>query len=114
VQPDSSTAPQEALEALQRELSARESVLHFAHAAVSTILALIAAGTSAKMYWDLTGERTIYAAPVLGFASVCFVYGAIRYLIGRRVLKRELESFAKLQSLRRQLGRDDTSKLLPR
>ena len=110
----STPGPQEALEALQRELSARESVLHFAHSAVSGILALIAAGAAAKMFWDLDLDKAVYAVPVAVLSACTFVYSGVRYLIGRRTLKKELESFARLQSLRRQLNRDDASALLPR
>lgn len=109
-----SPGPQEALEALQRELSARQSVLHFAHAAVSTILALIAAGAAAKLFWDLSLEKAIYALPVAALSACIFGYAIIRYAIGRRALKRELESFARLQSLRRQLNLENPSLLLPR
>ncbi len=107
---------QDTLAALQRELASRVSVLHFAHSAVATILALIAAGTTAKMVWDLDRhpETEIFVYPVAAFSMVCFIYGFIRYMWGRKELAKELISFAKLQSLRRQLNLEDPSALLPR
>jgi hypothetical protein len=108
-------ADRETLAALQRELASRASVLHFAHSAVSTILALIAAGTTAKMTWDLDihPETEIFVYPVAAFSMLCFIYGFIRYIWGRSELKRELVSFAKLQALRRKLNLEDPSALLP-
>ena len=109
-----SPGPQEALEALQRELSARQSVLHFAHAAIATILGLISAGAAAKLFWDLTLERAHLALPVAGLSAALFIYASARYLIGRSALKQELASFAQLQTLRKQLNLEDNSRLLPR
>lgn len=109
-----SPAAQHALEALQRELSARQSILHFAHAAVSSILGLISAGTAAKLAWDLTPEKINLAPAVAGLSGALFVYGLVRYLFGRRALKQELKSFAQLQSLRQQLELENPSQLLPR
>ena len=110
-----STADKDALAKLQRELASRSSVLHFAHSAVSTILALIAAGTTAKLVWDLDikPDTEVFVIPVATFSTLCFIYGFIRYLYGRRELKKELVSFAQLQTLRRQLNLDDPSALLP-
>jgi hypothetical protein len=117
-----SPAPKQALEALQRELSARQSVLHFAHAAVTSILAVIGAGAAAKMVWDLTRDQVTEAGeagrpwvvPVSILSAGLLVYAVVRYLMGRRALKRELASFAELQSLRRELKLEDPSQLLPR
>ncbi len=110
-----STTDRETLAALQRELASRRSVLHFAHSAVSTILGLIAAGTTSKMVWDLSlkPQLEVFIYPVAAFSFVCFVYGFVRYLVGRVALKKELISFAQLQLLRRQLNLDDPSALLP-
>ncbi len=106
----------DALVALQAELASRRSVLHFAHSAVATILALIAAGTTAKLVWDLDLKPAteIFVIPVGLFSVLCFIYGFVRYLYGRRELQKELVSFAQLQTLRRQLNLDDPSSLLPR
>ena len=106
---------EDALAALQRELASRKSVLHFAHSAVATILALIAAGTVAKMVWDLDirPDTEIFVYPVAAFCVACFVYGFVRYLVGRRELQKEIASFAQLQTLRKQLNLDDPSALLP-
>ena len=112
----SAPGSQEALAALQRELASRASVLHFAHFAVSSILGLIAAGTTVKLQWDveLKHETAPFFSPVAIFSGVCFVYGLVRYFYGRRALERELVSFAKLQTLLRELNLEDPSALLPR
>ncbi len=103
------------LAALQRELASRQSVLHFSHCAVATILALIAAGTTAKLIWDLDTEpqTEIFIYPVAAFSTFGFIYAFIRYVYGRKELKRELASFAQLQALRRRMNLEDPSALLP-
>ena len=110
-----SSQPIDTLAQLQAELATRQSVLHFAHCAVAVILALIAAGTAGKMTWDfgIRPEVDVFIPAVGVFSGLCFLYGLVRYLFGRRALKKELVSFAQLQALRRQLGLDDPSGLLP-
>ena len=82
------------LERLQKELEARESTIHFAHAGVSLLFALILA------------------------AAVCsaalMVHSIRRYLRGQRALKWELQRYERLRALRRSLHIDDPSALLPR
>jgi hypothetical protein len=101
------------LEKLQAELASRQSITDFAHAAVSMLLALISAGTSARMFFDFSGSEEVYcwmvAALSLGFAT----YSLTRYLNGRRNLAIELERFAALKRLHRIMGLDDPSALLP-
>lgn len=105
-----------ALSALQAQLESRRSVLHFAHAAVSIILGLIGSGTVAKIYWDLDirPDTEFLVLPVALLSASFFVYGAVRYVIGRRVLKVELVRFAELKVLHQQLNLEDPSALLPR
>ncbi len=105
-----------ALAALQAKLESRRSTLHFAHSSVSIILALIAAGTVAKIYWDLDirPDTEILVVPVSILSFVFFVYGTVRYVLGRKVLKDELVQFAELKVLREQLHLEDPSALLPR
>ena len=62
---------------------------------------------------DLNPATVVFVIPVAAFSTLCFIYGFIRYLYGRRELKKELVSFAQLQTLRRQLNLDDPSALLP-
>jgi hypothetical protein len=103
------------LASLQKELASRKSVLHFAHSSVSMVLALIAAGTVAKLLWDVGRypETELYVVPVAIFSALCFGYAIVRYVLGKRELKKELVSFAQLQVLRRQLNLEDPSALLP-
>lgn len=110
------TDPKADLATLQASLESRRSVLHFAHCAVSTILALIAAGTVAKIYWDLDirPDTEFLVVPVSVLSVVFFIYAGIRYVLGHRVLKVELVRFAELKSLREKLRVEDPSALLPR
>lgn len=105
----------EALAVLQRELASRRSILHFAHFSVATILGLIGSGTTSKLLWDLhlKPSTEVFILPVALLSGALFIYGFIRYLYGRRALKKELVSFAQLQVLRRQLNLEDPSALLP-
>jgi hypothetical protein len=101
------------LERLQGSLAARQSILHFAHAGVATLVAFILAGAATKLFWD--SPRT----PFLGFAAAAAAlglvgYGASRYLQGRRELAGELKRYGDLLELRRQLRLDNPSLLLPR
>lgn len=101
------------LDTLQAELSARTSTLHFAHAGVSLVAALIIAGAAGKLSWDSPKFWYLGAAVgVLAFGIA--VYSLVRYLKGRATLKQELEHFHKLESLRRTLHLDDPSALLPK
>ena len=103
------------LASLQKELASRRSVLHFAHFAVATILGLIAAGTASKLQWDLhlNPATEVFVLPVAAFSASSLVYALVRYVLGRRELKKELVSFAQLQALRRQLNLEAPSALLP-
>jgi hypothetical protein len=101
------------LERLERQLATRDSILHFAHAGVSMVGALILAGAAAKLFWD--SHRT----PVLGWgAAILAVSGAVycvqRYRKGQRALRTEMAQFESMKSLRRAMGLDDPSALLPR
>lgn len=100
-------------EHLQASLATRQSILHFAHAGVSFLAALILSGAAAKLFWD--SEKV----PYLGFAAVAAVlglvsYSAVHYRKGRRELAGELKRYGDLLELRRQLQLDNPSKLLPR
>jgi hypothetical protein len=91
------------LEKLQEELSARQSVLHFSHAAVSMILALILAGAAAKLFWDSI------RVPILGWVASavsigCAWYSVSRYRVGRRAYRDELARFESMKALRSRLG----------
>lgn len=101
------------LEALQRELEARMSTFHFAHAAVSLGVGLVLAGGAGKLFWDSI------RLPLLGVAAAaislgCLGYSLFRYARGQSCLRVELERFESLKALRRSLRLDDPSALLPR
>jgi hypothetical protein len=101
------------LEQLQERLATRHSILHFAHAGVSVIVALIFGGAAAKLFWDSA------KVPVLGFVATAvalglLIYGLVRYSKGRRELAEELKRYGDLLELRRRLQLDNPSKLLPR
>ncbi len=49
---DNQQLERQELERLQKELEARESTLHFAHAGVSFLFALMLAAAAAKLFWD--------------------------------------------------------------
>lgn len=100
-------------ERLQKELESRQSVLYFAQSGVATVLSLIFAGASAKLFWDSV------RFPILGFLTSALalglaLYALRRYWSGRRLLKNELEQFESLKDLRRRLRIDDPSVHLPR
>jgi len=101
-------------DALQAELKARRSIFHLAHAAVSLLVALVAAGTAARLFWDYElGELPLFGAAVV-VALVMFVHGFIRWGMGRRALSKEELQFEELKRLRQSLGLDDPNVLLPR
>jgi hypothetical protein len=102
------------LDTLQAQLKARRSVFHFAHAAVSLLIALVAACTGAKLFWDYQLDDLLRLGAVLGMSAVLFVYGFVHWALGRKALKEELTLFSELKGLRQTLGLDDPSMLLPR
>jgi hypothetical protein len=101
------------LERLQESLSARRSVLHFAHTGVSFIAALILAGAAAKLFWD-SAKVSLLAFAVSAVALGLVVYGLVHYRRGRRVLAEELKRYNDMLELRRRLRLDNPSTLLPR
>jgi hypothetical protein len=103
----------EQLERLQEALSTRQSTLLFAHAGVSFIVAVIFGCATGKLFWD--SARAPYVA-WLGLALTLglAIYGAVRYRQGRTVLADELVRYESMLELRRRLGLDDPTVLLPR
>lgn len=100
------------LEALQQQLATRDSTLHFTHAGIAAMVSMIFGGAAAKLFWDSA------KVPYLGFLTAALtlgliVYGVVRYRRGRASLALELERFAKLESVRRELKLDDPASLLP-
>jgi RsiW-degrading membrane proteinase PrsW (M82 family) len=100
-------------ERLQETLSSRQSTLHFAHAGVSTIVALLLGGAAAKLFWD--SLRTPKLAFFVTAVSVgLVVYAFVHFRKARRLLADELKQYGDLLELRRRLRLDDPSALLPR
>jgi hypothetical protein len=101
------------LQRLERDLESRDSILHFAHSGGAMVMALILAGAAAKLFWDS------HRIPILGWlASALSLAGAAysvqQYRRGQRALRAEIEQFESMKSLRRAMGLDDPSALLPR
>ena len=101
------------LELLQAQLSSRKSIFHFAHSAISMVLALILAGAAAKLFWEVGSKMFVFAIPVGAAAISLGTYSTVRYLVGKNRLQTELARFADLKRLRRALNVDDPSALLP-
>ena len=101
-------------DALQRELTARNSTVHFAHAGVASVAMVILAGTAARLMWKGNVEQVRAGWLVASLAGGTFAYAAVRMFIGRARLKGELSGFARLKELRHQLGLDDPGSLIPR
>ncbi len=94
-------------------VSSRSSTVHFAHAAVFTLVGLIAAGTAGKLWYDAEPLFVDAAVPVGALALAGLVYALVRAVLGRRALRLELAAYAKLQHLRKELGLDDPRAMLP-
>ncbi len=102
------------LQVLQAELNARKSIFHFAHAAVSLLVASIAAGTGARLFYDDGfGQLPLFGAAVI-VSTIMYVHGFIRWGLGRKAMRREDAQYAELRDLRATLGLDDPNVLLPR
>jgi predicted membrane-bound spermidine synthase len=100
-------------ERLQERLSSRQSTLHFAHAGVSTIAALILGGAAAKLFWDSLRTPKL-AFVVTALAVGLLVYAVVHFRKARALLADELKQYDLLLELRRRLRLDDPSALLPR
>jgi hypothetical protein len=103
---------QRQLEQLQAELATRSSILRFAQAGVAMICSLIVAGAAGKLSWDSPNYYWI-GLSVGSIAVGLWLYGLACYRRGKRLLAQEIERFEMLKSLRRTLGVDDPSALLP-
>lgn len=99
---------------LMARLSTRKSTEHFAHAAVSTFIGLILAGAAGKLFWDSQLKFVQFVIAIAAVAGVLLLYALVRYLKGHSTLAVEHKEFERLSALRRSLGIDDPSSLLPR
>jgi hypothetical protein len=106
--------PRQRYDALASNLSTRRSTLHFAHAGVAVVLAIIFAGTAGRIFWKAEAEMLPFGWVAGLAAALAVTYALVRLFIGRSQLRAELSDFAQLQSLRQQLGLDDPARLMPR
>lgn len=91
-----------------RALSARRSIFHFAHAAVSLFAAIIIGGAAFKLSTDLEfAWAPSLVVPALVVAGVAASYGVVRLLLGGRHLREESVAFDRLKALRRELSLDE-------
>jgi hypothetical protein len=100
------------LERLQSELSARASTRQFAHAGISTIVALILGAAATKLFIDsakLPYLGVLAAAVSFGLA----VYAVVQFFRGVKSARLEQARFDRMQGIRRTLGIDDPASLLP-
>ncbi len=100
-------------DAILCKIAARASTVHFAHAAVCTMMGLIGLATSAKLWADFGEDLAVFSIPVAVLAASTVIYAMVRFFLGRRALNVELIAFEKLQKLRGLLGFDDPRALLP-
>lgn len=100
-------------DAVLTRLSARQSTLHFAHAAVSFFIASILAGAAVKLSLDKVLEwAPPLVVPAAVLAAIAFVYSVTRLVLGLRVLRTEVQEFERLKALRRELKLDEPPALL--
>ena len=100
------------LERLQSELSARVSTQQFAHAGISTIVAMIIGSAAIKLFVD--SVKLPYLGILAAAVSVgLVVYAAVQYVRGLKSARLEQQRFDRLQGIRRSLGIDDPAALLP-
>lgn len=109
---ETATPSTEALEQLQRELSDRRSIVHFAHAGIAFVVAGIMGGAAGKLFWD--SIRLSYLGVAAAVITVLAAgYGLLHYRRASRLLRDERRRFETMKEMRRALHFDDPSALLP-
>ncbi len=93
---------------LLARLSRRQSIFHFAHAAVAFFVAFIASGAA----WRFSVETEFtwlnpLQFPALAVAVIALGYAAVRLVLGRGQLKQEDAAFVELKRLRTELKVDE-------
>lgn len=103
------------LDRLQDQIASRNSIVHLAHGAVSTLFALMILALAGLFEWGKNNVRDLTGfAPWVAIAgSALMLYALSRYVLAYRAHLREVVIFAALQSLRRELKLEDPSALLP-
>jgi len=91
-----------------RALSARRSIFHFAHAAVSLFVAAVVGGAAFKLSIDLEyAWAPSLVLPSVVVSGVAVSYGVVRLILGARHLREESVAFDRLKALRRELSLDE-------
>ncbi len=93
-------------DAVLSSLSTRESTLHFAHGAVSSLLFVALAGTAGKLWWDFSTTHPEYAAAFAGLSALALGYALVRFAMGARLNGQERQLLRRLRELRKALGVD--------
>jgi len=98
-------------DAVLSALSTRESIRHFAHGAVSSLLTLVLTGTAGKLWWDYSISNPEWAGAFLACALISLGYAFVRFILGARAHGRERVQLVRLVELRKVLGVDAPASL---
>mgnify|MGYP001558613583 FL=1 len=98
-------------DAVLSSLSTRESTKHFAHGAVSVLVAVALAGTAGKLWWDFSTTNPEWAGGFPGLTGLALTYASIRFVLGARANTRERVQLVRLRELRKTLGVDAPASL---
>lgn len=101
------------LDRLQGQLAARQSILHFAHAAVSLLASFVFGSAAGRVLWrpDTLSPQAAYV--LAGLSGAFALYAVLRFVLGRQDRAVEQVRVRSLMALRHELGLDDPSVLLP-
>jgi zinc transporter ZupT len=90
---------------LSVRLEDRLSIMHFAWAFGLGCVAFVMGGVAIKLFRDsITPPKVAFV--LAGAAAIEVVVGLIRLNLGLRLYQEELSDFARMLTLRRELGRD--------
>jgi hypothetical protein len=98
-------------DAVLSSLSTRESTRHFAHAAVSILLAIALMGTAGKLWWDFSTTNPEWAGGFFSVGAIALCYAGVRLILGFRANVNERVKLVRLRELRLQLGVDAPASL---
>lgn len=91
-------------DAVLASLSTRVSTKHFAHAAVSSFVAFMLAGTAAKLWYDGGASTPMLVSS--GLTAAVLLYVAVRGVIGLAAHRKERAQLERLRELRATLKLD--------
>ena len=98
-------------DAVLSSLSTRESTRHFAHAAVSILLAIALLGTAGKLWWDYSTTNPEWYRGFIAVGVLVLCYAGVRLIFGFRANVHERVKLVRLRELRLQLGVDAPASL---